>query len=164
LALPTLIKNRCRTVIDLGCGVGWFVNVLRECGVDARGITYQKEEAKGHKYIDVGDLHELPYRDDSFDGMVMWDALEHTQSPYIALCEARRVVKPGGCGTVFIPGKFWWDCKYHIICPNILQMTHLTNISGWSPKEMIDLSQEGLAEDDPADKHDQMAVYYMVNE
>jgi len=151
-------------VIDLGCGKGNFVKVMRDWHIEARGITYQAEEAKGQEFVDVGDVHELPYPDDSFDGMVMWDCIEHTQSPYIALCEARRVVKPGGCGIVFIPGKFWWDCEYHIICPTILQMQHLTNITGWNPYECRDLSnwEELYGEDEP-DRHDQMAIYTMRN-
>jgi ubiquinone/menaquinone biosynthesis C-methylase UbiE len=132
---------------------------MRSYGINARGLTFQKEETEGKEFLDVGDMHELPYSNDTFDGIVLWDSLEHAQSPFIALCEARRVVKPKGCGTVFIPGKFWWDCEYHIICPNILQMTHLTNISGWHPYECVDLStfEEDL-------KQDQMAIYYMVNE
>ena len=166
-ALPWVVKRKCKTVIDLGCGTGRFVDIMREWKIDARGVTYQEGEAtSGCKFVDLGDVHELPYKDDSFDGMVMWDCLEHTQSPYIALCEARRVVKPGGCGIIFIPGKFWLDCEYHIICPNILQMQHLVNIAGWNPHECMDLSNweaECGEEGEPPDKHDQMAIYTMVN-
>ena len=145
------------TILDLGSGVGNMVNQFREAGLKAEGITYNPVEViHGSEKFGVnlmwGDIHILPWADDSFDGMLLWDVLEHTVSPYIALCEARRVCKDGAHGLIFIPGEPWWDCEYHIICPTIRQMQHLCKLSGWEIVKMTDKSEQ----------QDQMAVYEVL--
>lgn len=143
--LPWL--DGCESIVDLGCGVGNLVKLLRDRGTDAAGVTYQAREAnaawKKHGIdLTVADMHCLPFKDNVFDGMIMWDSLEHCVSPYIALCEAHRIVRPGGRGLIFIPGQNWQECGYHIIVPTQRQMRHLITLSGWALAELIDLSAD----------------------
>lgn len=42
------------------------------------------------------DAHHLPFKDEMFDQVTMFDVIEHLQSPFNALKEAWRVLKPGG--------------------------------------------------------------------
>ena len=109
--------------------------------------------------LTVGDMHDLPYEDGQFDGIVMWDSLEHAVSPYIALCEARRVTRKNGRGLIFIPGDQWRTEQYHIILPTQWQMSHLLWLSGWTLYRMIDLSNG-----DPKNPQRDMAAYCIVNE
>jgi 2-polyprenyl-3-methyl-5-hydroxy-6-metoxy-1,4-benzoquinol methylase len=44
----------------------------------------------------VGDMHELPFRDHTFDTVLLMHALTYTEKPDRALAEASRVLKPGG--------------------------------------------------------------------
>jgi DNA-binding transcriptional ArsR family regulator len=43
-----------------------------------------------------GDMHALPFADGSFDTVLMWSALQYSTDPRQALCEAARVLRPGG--------------------------------------------------------------------
>ncbi len=44
----------------------------------------------------VGDTHDLPFVDNSFDSVIMQAVLEHLHTPEVAISEAFRVLKPGG--------------------------------------------------------------------
>jgi len=150
----------CEKIVDLGCGVGNLVKRLLDQGKQAVGVTYQSREAEAARKkhgieLVVADMHCLPFKDDSFDGMIMWDSLEHCVSPYIALCEARRVIRPGGRGMIFIPGQDWQDCRYHLIVPTQKQMAHLLKQSGWKLARMVDLSTKLKPE---------MAIYEVEND
>lgn len=53
-----------------------------------------------------GDVFNLKFANDQFDGVFCWDLLGHLTSPAPALIEALRVCKPGGyvIGSVFATG------------------------------------------------------------
>ena len=68
-------------------------------------------EAAARIRLDISMLHQpnvqadaaaLPFRDSSVDGAVMVETLEHIASPWLAIDEIHRVVRPGGTffGTV----------------------------------------------------------------
>ncbi len=49
------------------------------------------------KHTDVaGDVHRLPFQDESFEAVVCLNAFEHYRDPAAAMEEIRRVLKPGG--------------------------------------------------------------------
>lgn len=135
-------------ILDIGCGIGNVVAWLNNKGHDAYGITYQKEEvARAHSLdrvtISEYDMHNISiYGDDSFDAFIMWDSLEHSIAPLIALGEAKRVIKPEGKGLIFIPNQDWVECHYHIIVPTIRQMKHLIGLAGLEIVEIIDMGNE----------------------
>jgi SAM-dependent methyltransferase len=152
-----------KRLLDIGCGVGDLVFAFRKEGRVAEGITYLPDEiefAKKQLGIDLklGDMHDLPFEDNSFDTVVLWDSLEHAQSAYIALCEARRVTEQHGRGLIFIPGHVWQLAPYHILLPTQAQMAQLLWLSGWTLYRTIDLSNTS----NPIQKD--MAVYWIVNE
>lgn len=45
----------------------------------------------------LGDAHRLPLRDGVFDVVLSVQVLEHLHSPWIAIHEIARVLRPGGC-------------------------------------------------------------------
>jgi len=155
--LPWLMD--CQRIVDLGCGVGHLVKRLRDSGKEAVGVTYNpcEVEAGAKLGIDLvlSDMQNLSFPDIQFDAMVMWDSLEHCPSMYDALCEARRVVKAGGKGLIFIPGQWWQEYRHHIIVPTQRQMQHLLKICEWELVEMVDLGGEVNV----FGKQDEMAVY-----
>lgn len=75
-------------VLDVGCGNKPYKRLFPECewvGLDNRGVG------------DVeGDMHELPFEDESFDTVLVTDVLHLTPSPANVLGEAARVLKKGG--------------------------------------------------------------------
>jgi uncharacterized protein YbaR (Trm112 family)/SAM-dependent methyltransferase len=55
----------------------------------------------------VGDATQLPFQDNSLDGIVSRRVLEHVRKPGLAVAEMRRVLKPGGrvwCEIPFLQG------------------------------------------------------------
>ncbi len=51
----------------------------------------------------AGDAHRLPFVDHAFDSIVINNVLEHLYDPLAALCEMRRVLRPGGSLFALIP-------------------------------------------------------------
>lgn len=154
--LPYILD--CENVIDLGCGNGQLVRKLNNVhNINALGITYNKQEVlrKLHNNIHLMDMHELDFNDNTFDGFVMWDSLEHCSSAYIALCEARRVLKENGKGLIFMPGQNWLDCHVHICCYTVPQMKQLFK---QSKLELVNLYEKKYTNDE--NKYcEGMAVY-----
>jgi SAM-dependent methyltransferase len=50
---------------------------------------------------------QLPFRDQSLDGIGLFDLLEHMPDPVLALKEAQRVVRPGGFVIATVPAFSW---------------------------------------------------------
>jgi SAM-dependent methyltransferase len=58
----------------------------------------------------------LPFRDGSFDAVIIVSALEFMQDPGLCLTESLRVVKPGGLVTAVTPRRLpWADRLYRIL-------------------------------------------------
>lgn len=84
------------TVLDIGCGMkpyrDLFTEVHRYVGIDMPA-----EGSAATFAIDVyGDATRLPIRDSSADGILCSEVLEHLPEPAAFMCEAARVLRPGG--------------------------------------------------------------------
>lgn len=81
---------REKNVLDVGAGDGLITHLL-----GAKGIEYEAEGVRlaQEKGVDViqGDAYALPFGNDSFEAVTMIDVLEHFETPWIALQEAKRV-------------------------------------------------------------------------
>jgi 2-polyprenyl-3-methyl-5-hydroxy-6-metoxy-1,4-benzoquinol methylase len=94
-------------ILDLGCAQGNYTITLagkgyQMVGLDLRRffIQYAKlrveeEENKNLTFV-VGSAENLPIDSESFDGIFLGELLEHTSKPERMICEAKRVLKPGG--------------------------------------------------------------------
>ena len=93
-------------ILDLGCGPGNSTAVLRKyfpaaelIGVDNSPamIEQAKQGVKSTKlYFSVQDMFHLPYADESFDVVIVANALHIVPEPEKALSEIRRVLKDDG--------------------------------------------------------------------
>lgn len=86
------------TVLDIGCGDGLFMDMLRKKGVKAVGVDISDEAvrtctAQGLSAGVVASADALPFPDAHFEYVVMLDILEHVYDPILFLAEARRVSK-----------------------------------------------------------------------
>ena len=98
-------------LLEVGCGVGAVLGVLGQefPGVRLVGVDIehkQLEFARGHLQragvearLVEADALALPFPDQSFDHVWMMWFLEHVADPPAVLCEARRVLAPGGAVT-----------------------------------------------------------------
>lgn len=99
-----------RRILDLASGCGTCVYYGLINGYDVYGIEPERwkhlfngMKAKENGYPDewqqrfcVGVGEALPYRDDSFECVTIYQTLEHVQDPESVLMEMLRVTKPGG--------------------------------------------------------------------
>lgn len=93
-------------VLDIGCGNGRFLEILKGksfqyTGIDSsESFIKQAREAYGGLGTFVhGDALALPFSDNSFDAVVLFGVLHHIPSKRYRkqfLAEARRVLKPEG--------------------------------------------------------------------
>jgi ubiquinone/menaquinone biosynthesis C-methylase UbiE len=87
---PAIEKDS--TILDVGCGNGKRVEILRVYGYNAIGCEINKSRVDNDLIV-FGDIRNLPFEDDSFDVVVSIDVLEHSSDPLKALSELRRVAK-----------------------------------------------------------------------
>lgn len=94
-----------KTILDIGCGNGWF-----ERGATGRGcrrvvgLSPGSEQLAGAQrevpeaFFIRAKLPGLPFRDGSFDLVVMWEVLEHLPRKSVEEClrEVRGTIKPKG--------------------------------------------------------------------
>lgn len=59
----------------------------------------------------VGDIHKLPFADNSEDAIVCLAVLEHVEDPAQAARELYRVLKPGGYCLVYVPFLFYYHAE-----------------------------------------------------
>ncbi len=88
--------NKDAPVLALGCGDGFEIDIFKEKGfTDVVGLTNHRDELIRQDIIE-GDMHDIPIEDKKFKYVYSKETLEHSISPYIALCEINRVMKVGG--------------------------------------------------------------------
>lgn len=106
-------RARCAgaAVLDAGCGVGYGSARLAEVAgrvvgvdVDDDSIAYARERYGGDRLeFRSADLTALPFEDDSFDVVCMFEVIEHLPDRDGALAEAARVLRPDGACYVSTP-------------------------------------------------------------
>lgn len=96
-------------VLDIGCGTGGNLRLLREfgfsgiAGADISPQAVQYCRLKGFDRVEVGAVEDLPFPSDSFGLGLLTDVLEHVEDDVSALVEVRRVLRPGGSLIVTVP-------------------------------------------------------------
>lgn len=91
-------KGDTMSALDLGCGDGLLLSLLKEKGIIGKGLDISEEgvgkaRAKGFDVSVFDFSSKLPFPDNSFDVVISLDVLEHLYDPENLLKEARRVSK-----------------------------------------------------------------------
>jgi ubiquinone/menaquinone biosynthesis C-methylase UbiE len=102
-----------RAVLDAGCGTGYGTLMLIEGGAasvtaidiaeDAVGQTLERVD--GRAEVVLGDVHQLPFDDASFDMVVCLEVIEHLDGQDAALAEFARVLRPEGFLVISSPNR-----------------------------------------------------------
>jgi SAM-dependent methyltransferase len=88
-------------VLDIGCGVGAFLQLITERGACAHGIDAAEallDVARARlpqADLRVGEMESLPYEDETFDLVTGFNSFFFASNIVAALREAGRVAKPG---------------------------------------------------------------------
>ncbi len=59
----------------------------------------------------IGDIHALPFEDNSQDAIVCVSVLEHVENPIKACAELYRVLRPGGYLLVYVPFLYYYHAE-----------------------------------------------------
>ncbi len=92
--------NQGVRILDLGCGSGESVKLLRTNGIDAIGVdqslqSVQHSTRESNFWVKAR-AEELPFADSSMDGVLAECSLSLMREPQKVLAECARVLRPGG--------------------------------------------------------------------
>jgi len=94
-------------ILDIGCGKGLFLNVMKQKRWEVYGIEPSKGVAayaeKAGLNIFSGMLQDYVCPQGHFDVVTMWYVMEHLADPFSALCHANRMLRPGGLLMTRVP-------------------------------------------------------------
>lgn len=118
------------TLLDIGCGTGYFAKQMQLKGWDVTGI--EKDEiardyaAKVNSINTFGSNKIESLDPKSFDCITLWHVLEHFHDPDRIITQSREALKDSGIMVIALPnnksfdalhyGKYWaaWDVPRHL--------------------------------------------------
>ena len=111
-SLKRLIDTKNKSILINGIGTGLDIPYLPEANYTGSDITpamlslakYKSEQHNIPITLICADSQSLPFKDNSFDAIVMHLILAVVPNPELALKEASRVLKPGG--KIYLLDKF----------------------------------------------------------
>ena len=105
-------------VLDIGCGGGLFLSLLKQEGAQVDGIELSDSRARYATTKHDLEIHKRPIESDFwqkgyknyFDAVTLWDVIEHVNYPFQTLQSAANVLKKGGLLLIDTPCR---DSFYH---------------------------------------------------
>jgi ubiquinone/menaquinone biosynthesis C-methylase UbiE len=138
------------SILDIGSGYGLFSLEMRKRGYKVIssdlliGIAIDKiKKAReifrkgGQPFIFTqSDATMLPFKDGSFDGVLIADVIEHILDEDAALREIRRVLKKGGIFIASTPTVGFHSGKFKPLFRKIYEKTPLWKLNIWNEKHL----------------------------
>jgi len=102
-------------LLDVGCGGGLFLRMMRERGFRGVGLDFSPEAAamawrQGSPAV-CAVLEGAPFRPGSLAGVTMFHVLEHVYDPRAYLKAARELLAPDGRLVVQVPNAACWQFR-----------------------------------------------------
>jgi len=103
-------------LLDVGCGGGLFLGMMRERGFRVLGLDSSSQAAslawRRHRAPAVcARLEQAPFPASSVAGLTMFHVLEHLYDPRAYLAAARSLLAPGGRLVVQVPNAASWQAR-----------------------------------------------------
>jgi len=121
--LSSKIKGSDGTILDVGCGFGYFLDAAAQKGWAAFGIDIvfkavcRAADKHGEQNICHGKFEEANYPADFFDAVTLWDVLFTVENPYEVLEECYRVMKPGAAIGIRVRNIIFQRLAFSILFP-----------------------------------------------
>jgi SAM-dependent methyltransferase len=154
------------TLLDVGCGAGYFVREAEDRGFSAQGIEFSREAVDfGRRQVGAriteGDFLETHLPDDSFDIVTLWHVLEHIPRPIETLKKIRTLLKPGGILIIAVPNldsiqaRVFRGHWYHLEVPR-----HLYHFTPAALRKLLESQGfDVLAEDQRSPEHNWAGIF-----
>ncbi len=103
---PAIDKHLSGKVLDVGCGIGDFLayRTNNTIGIDINDFNLQYCKKNNHEVYKI-ENNTYPFSNETFDGAVLDNVLEHLVSPEITINEINRILKLNGVLVIGVPGK-----------------------------------------------------------
>jgi 2-polyprenyl-3-methyl-5-hydroxy-6-metoxy-1,4-benzoquinol methylase len=104
-----LVDKNCQpgSVLDIGCGLGEFMDMLENKGYKVCGVDMEKNCEKCAAAVNI-EVSPLPFEDNMFDIVTSLEVIEHLCDAELYLSEIARVLKPGGILIMTTPNYRSW--------------------------------------------------------
>ena len=125
-------KRKNVSILDIGCGNGENEDILYKLGASNVVLTDYNSKA-AHLLTDV---HNLPFKDKSFDIVFSSQAIEHFYNPFLAFKEISRILKDDGviiASASFMErwhGNSFFHCSPHALY-TLCKINNLEMINFW---------------------------------
>lgn len=96
-------------ILDCGCGYGFWTKRLEPyckfiVGIDAQDI-FDRDKISPKLDFVLADGYKLPFRDEAFKCVILYEVIEHVPDDFALLRECHRVLERGGCLLLSTPNK-----------------------------------------------------------
>ncbi|MBI4611251.1 MAG: methyltransferase domain-containing protein [Candidatus Rokubacteria bacterium] len=169
-----------KTVLDLGCGVGYGSRMLAQTArqvvgieISAEAVTYASHAYHGPRLsFGVGDARQLPFPDGTFDLVVCFEMIEQIREQQQMLKEIARVLRPGGQLIISTPNKLIYERfpdpdHFHCGLLERREFEHLlraefSQVQLWAQPRFRDLAEITLEFEIERDVHDGQEMFIAV--
>lgn len=152
-----MIPDGKLAVLDIPCGEGAFSKRLMDRGVEVHSADIVRADQAGNPRFQVADMNgTLPFENETFDGVVCIDGIEHIERQFDFVRECGRITKRGGFIIISTPNisslrsRFRWmltgfhtKCKtplnercphpsFHINMISFPELRYILHTSGYS--------------------------------
>ena len=130
--------RKTNKILDIGCGIGYFLEEAKKRNWEVYGTEYSEEsakicETKGIK-THKGSLDSKTYRPEMFDIITSFEVIEHINNPQQELQQFHTIVRKGGLVYVTTPNfnsllRYRLKSSYNVI-------TYPEHLSYYTPKTL----------------------------
>jgi ubiquinone/menaquinone biosynthesis C-methylase UbiE len=121
LMLSLLKVQPGQSLADIGCGLGYTLDMAAERGLNAVGIDISvvalQQAKKENRYptnVLLGEAEHLPFPKFAFDYVMILGSLEHFLDLPSAVREAARILKPEGRAAILVPNSHHIRSVYNV--------------------------------------------------
>lgn len=161
-AVPNKPKKKPWKILDVGCGTGDTLVLLKKLGWDVHGLEIDNNavkmaKEKGLMNVKLGGYKEIAnFPDNYFDSIRLYHVIEHIPDPHDCLRLVYKKLKPGGEVILGTPnadsilskvfGKFWFnlDIPRHLFIFSPKTLSEIVKKEGFSHISTVFCSGDGL--------------------
>lgn len=124
-----------KKVLDVGCGMGFYSEYLANKGFDVTAIDTEKQLIPEKSKFKLANAENLPFEDESFDTILLFDILEHINDQKILkeihrVCKKRVILSVPNKDDSFLP-------KYNLTFKHYKDKTHRREYTQREIKELL---------------------------